>query len=190
MAAAGSELVKELSFYGAYHSNFENQLVHMVFVPLIIWSLFVFLAVVSWSAKRHWALNLSTPVLLFYVAYYLAFDRTVGLIAAVFYTLVWLSANSLVREENRKKSKLVKGTSMRLAIATHIASWVFQVVVGHGFFEGRKPALLDSLFQAFTMAPLFVVYETIFMMGFNLDLKAQIDLNVARMHKDNNMMRV
>jgi 2-hydroxy fatty acid dioxygenase len=31
--------------------------------------------------------------------------------------------------------------------------------VGHGVFEGRQPALLDNLFQAFFMAPIFVLLE-------------------------------
>lgn len=39
-----------------------------------------------------------------------------------------------------------------------VACWVAQFV-GHGVFEKRAPALLDNLFQAIFMAPLFVVIE-------------------------------
>lgn len=34
----------QLSFYGAYHHNKWNQLVHFIFVPLIFWSASVWLA--------------------------------------------------------------------------------------------------------------------------------------------------
>lgn len=39
-----------------------------------------------------------------------------------------------------------------------VLCWVAQFV-GHGVFEGRAPALLDNLFQAFFMAPVFVILE-------------------------------
>ena len=34
------------------------------------------------------------------------------------------------------------------ALAVHLASWAVQVGVGHQLCERRKPALLDSFFQA------------------------------------------
>ena len=34
----------QLSFYGAYHHNQWNQLVHFIFVPLIFWAFSVWLA--------------------------------------------------------------------------------------------------------------------------------------------------
>lgn len=39
-----------------------------------------------------------------------------------------------------------------------VACWVAQFV-GHGVFEGRRPALLDNVAQAFFMAPVFVLLE-------------------------------
>lgn len=40
------DLKDQLSFYGAYHSTPLNQLVHFLFVPLILWSASVWLAYV------------------------------------------------------------------------------------------------------------------------------------------------
>lgn len=40
-----------------------------------------------------------------------------------------------------------------------------QIHPGHYIFEGRKPALLDSLVQAFAVAPLFVFFELLFLLG-------------------------
>lgn len=50
--------------------------------------------------------------------------------------------------------------NVRTPTHTHTQAfcWVAQFV-GHGVFEGRAPALLDNLFQAFFMAPVFVLLE-------------------------------
>lgn len=37
-------LMDQLSFYGAYHKEVGNQIVHFVFVPLILWSAATWLA--------------------------------------------------------------------------------------------------------------------------------------------------
>ena len=37
------DLLEQLTFYGSYHSNKWNQLIHFVFVPSIVWSLCVWL---------------------------------------------------------------------------------------------------------------------------------------------------
>lgn len=44
MTLIGFNLVKELTFYGAYHNNPVNQLIHFIFVPLILWTVAVWLA--------------------------------------------------------------------------------------------------------------------------------------------------
>jgi len=62
----------------------------------------------------------------------------------------------------------------QIAIATHIVSWVLQFV-GHGKYEGRAPALLDNLFQAIFLAPLFVWLEFLFMIGYRPELKTRVD---------------
>ena len=54
-------------------------------------------------------------------------------------------------------------------------SWVVQVYVGHVVFEKRKPALLDSIVQAFLLAPLFCVLELGFALGYRPKLKATVE---------------
>ena len=70
-------------------------------------------------------------------------------------------------------------------LAFHVVMWIVQVSVhltvhlplhhllhlhpqfiGHGVFEGRAPALLDSWDQAFITAPLFVILEVLFFLGY------------------------
>lgn len=62
----------------------------------------------------------------------------------------------------------------KIAIAIHVVSWLAQFV-GHGKFEGRAPALLDNLFQAIFLAPLFVWLEFLFMIGYRPELKKRVD---------------
>lgn len=62
----------------------------------------------------------------------------------------------------------------KIAIAIHVVSWLAQFV-GHGKFEGRAPALLDNLFQAVFLAPLFVWLEFLFMIGYRPELKKRVD---------------
>jgi uncharacterized membrane protein YGL010W len=73
-----------------------------------------------------------------------------------------------------------------IAVGVHVVSWILQFV-GHGKFEGRKPALLDNLVQALFLAPLFVWYEVLFKLGLYKGLKRGVEegveVEVARLEK-------
>jgi len=64
------------------------------------------------------------------------------------------------------------------SIVIFLVSWLAQFI-GHGKFEGRAPALVDNVFQAFFLAPLFVWLEGLFMLGYRPNLKARVDKAVA-----------
>ena len=66
----------------------------------------------------------------------------------------------------------------KAAIIVHIVSWLAQFL-GHGKYEGRAPALLDNLFQAIFLAPLFVWLELLFILGYRPELKTRVDKAVA-----------
>jgi len=61
----------------------------------------------------------------------------------------------------------------QIAIGVHVVSWLAQFI-GHGRFEGRAPALLDNLFQAIFLAPLFVWLELLFMIGYRPELQKRV----------------
>lgn len=65
------------------------------------------------------------------------------------------------------------------ALGVHIASWLAQFV-GHGMFEGRAPALLDNLVQAFFLAPFFVWLEVLFFFGYRPELKSRLDQAISQ----------
>jgi uncharacterized membrane protein YGL010W len=67
----------------------------------------------------------------------------------------------------------------KFSIALHIVCWIAQFI-GHGKFEGRAPALLDNLFQAIFLAPLFVWLELLFMLGYRPELKKRVDAAVVK----------
>ena len=60
-----------------------------------------------------------------------------------------------------------------------VAAWIAQFL-GHGLFEGRAPALLDNLFQALFLAPLFVWLELLFALGYRPELRDRVEKLVAQ----------
>jgi 2-hydroxy fatty acid dioxygenase len=70
-------------------------------------------------------------------------------------------------------------TATSWSVGIHVASWIAQFV-GHGAYEGRSPALLDNLFQALFLAPLFVFLEYLFMFGYRPELQRRVEAAVQK----------
>ena len=92
----------------------------------------------------------------------------------------WQGSASALRHLDGKQRSY--GRLARYAGVIHVFCWYMQLHPGHGVFEGRKPALLDSVLQAFLDAPLFVWYEVAFACGYDPALKQQLDAAVAARH--------
>ena len=67
---------------------------------------------------------------------------------------------------------------MLILVAVHVVSWIAQFI-GHGKFEGRRPALFDSLLQALLTAPFFVFFEYCFFCGLFSELHHDVQRRVA-----------
>lgn len=65
------------------------------------------------------------------------------------------------------------------SLGINVVSWIAQFV-GHGAYEGRSPALLDNLFQAIFLAPLFVFLEYLFMFGYRRELQQRVETEVQK----------
>lgn len=63
----------------------------------------------------------------------------------IYLFLIWITSELFV--------KTVKNYYFYAGLI-HILSWTLQFI-GHGVFEGNRPALMDSISQAFIAAPLF-----------------------------------
>ncbi|TPX59922.1 hypothetical protein PhCBS80983_g02111 [Powellomyces hirtus] len=154
----------------------QNQLVHIVFVPTILWSAQVWLtqtgAITDWSLSYLWPLNLAFILTVMYNVYYIILDPIAGtLYAPVLFGLCHY-ANVFAAKDQ------VFGLSPQMAAtAIHLSSWIMQFA-GHGFAEGRAPALLDNLLQALVLAPFFVWIEVLFRLGYRPQLRNDLQKSV------------
>ncbi|KAF9130925.1 hypothetical protein BGX30_013304 [Mortierella sp. GBA39] len=72
---------------------------------------------------------------------------------------------------------LTNPSATRIASYIHISAWIAQFI-GHGVFEKRAPKLTENLIQALVLAPYFVVWEFLFMIGYRPQLKRELDVLV------------
>lgn len=70
-------------------------------------------------------------------------------------------------------------TATSWSLGIFVVSWIAQFI-GHGAYEGRSPALLDNLFQALFLAPLFVFLEYLFMFGYRPELQRRVEAEVQK----------
>ncbi|KAL7269205.1 hypothetical protein RUND412_008137 [Rhizina undulata] len=166
------DLEEQLLFYGAYHSHPGNIIIHVICVPIIMFTAFV------------WATN--TPAIL-EIPY---FPLNLGTVAAILYSLLYILMEPVA---GMLIAPLILGGAAAANFATetwgscanwwagvfHVVAWLLQFF-GHGFYEGRAPALLDNLVQALFLAPFFVWFEVLFMMGYRPELRVRLDEGVKK----------
>lgn len=159
------DLEDQLVFYRSYHYNTINVLIHAVFVPTILFA----------------SLGLSNNVEIFgyplgilgsigYSIFYLLLEWKAGLLASPILLTMSVKTNEWLKDPNLQFNKTL---TILFAVG-----WIIQFI-GHGVFEKRAPALLDNLVQALVLAPFFVLYEGLFLLGFNTELKERIDKRVV-----------
>jgi uncharacterized membrane protein YGL010W len=116
-------------------------------------------------------LNAGTIICLAYCALYVLLEPVAG---------TALSLLLLAGTAYGKHLTTTYGMTTNFWAATgFVASWIAQFL-GHGVFEGRAPALLDNLFQALFLAPLFVWLEFLFALGYRPELKNRIEEMVVQ----------
>ena len=192
---SGFDLVQELTFYASYHADWRNQLVHVVFVPLLVFTAMVFLAYVpplSRATPLGMPLNWATLAALAWSGHHCKCDPLVGLFTSLVTFGSALLATLIVQRELPTKGKgkgiwppppaVRYGQAARWAGALHGLSWYMQIHPGHAIFEGRKAALLDALIQSFMDGPLFIWMEVAFRLGYDPALRVQLEGAVAAQH--------
>ncbi|KAK1768329.1 hypothetical protein QBC33DRAFT_371909 [Phialemonium atrogriseum] len=165
-------LEKQLVFYGAYHHNSVNVAIHMVCVPLILFSAFTLasntgslLHLPQWLSIPYLEPNLGTFAAFIWGGLYVLLEPVAGTVLAVICVAAAAIGNQLRID--------YPTTTNQTAIAIQIVAWLLQFV-GHGKFEGRAPALLDNLFQAIFLGPLFVWLELLFTLGYRPALQGRV----------------
>ena len=149
-----SELAFELARYHKYHKNKTNQMIHIFGIPAIVWSMLVLLSS-SWIYH---------PLFLFYSMYYVHLDEKLGMITDT--GLLGLHFYARYFSQNVTNASYY-------AILVQALAWIGQFI-GHGIYEKNKPALMDSLVQAFLMAPIFVTAEVSFLLGYSKELQKEM----------------
>jgi uncharacterized membrane protein YGL010W len=155
-------LEDQMSFYAAYHQDARNKATHFVGVPVIVFSLMIPL---GWLRAEVAGIPLSAALVVtaLLLLYYLALDVPLGLAMAVIFGLMLWGAEPL--------SRAAFGTSLAWFAALFAGGWALQLW-GH-VYEGRKPALVDNLFQIF-VAPIFLAAEAFFALGYKPALRDEV----------------
>lgn len=184
MSPAALTLRQQLAFYGAYHTNPTNVWIHIVCVPFIVWSAYVM------------GTRIPTPEAIPTVhaefGPYLSFDLNIAAIWAIATELYYFILTPAVALTHVPVAvvTLLTATSfgsrpdaMWIAAPIHISCWLAQFY-GHGVHEGRAPAVLDNLLGASVLAPLFVHYEVLFMLGLFKQTRKDLQNDVGRLNAE------
>ena len=188
------KLEDALGFYGSYHNNKINQLIHVIFVPCIVWSFMVVLNYLSvdtvlghhvylFGAKASstypWLSVINDNLVLgagpiFWVAlssYYLTLTTFPALTYDLIMFAMLLSSGYFYQHVSH---------AWTYALALHVLSWYMQIHPGHGIFEKRAAALTDNFFGGLSLGPLFAWYEVLFTLGWNPQLREKLQIVIDR----------
>jgi len=173
------DLEKQLCFYGAYHHNPTNIAIHMICVPLILFTSLLLatnsptlIPLPSWLTIPNLPLNIGTIGAMFYSGFYILLEPVAGSILLPL-IMSWTAFSNHVTSSSHVYNSNVA------AITVFVVSWIAQFV-GHGVYEGRAPALLDNLLQALVLAPFFVFMELLFMFGYRPELHKRVNDAVVK----------
>ena len=151
---------RQLAAYAAVHRDRRNKATHFVGIPVIVFSLLLVLSLWRFELLgRDWAVSLAVAVAA--VVGWMALDLGIGLAMALIMAVAWFAAEALA-------GALGSASAVWTAfIALFVGGWVLQFVGHH--YEGKRPALLDNIFQGF-IGPMFLVAESFVVMGQRSDL--------------------
>eukprot|EP00999_Lentomonas_sp_LEN2_P001082 NODE_2087_length_656_cov_92.275992_g2037_i0.p1 GENE.NODE_2087_length_656_cov_92.275992_g2037_i0~~NODE_2087_length_656_cov_92.275992_g2037_i0.p1 ORF type:complete len:189 (+),score=11.90 NODE_2087_length_656_cov_92.275992_g2037_i0:74-640(+) len=145
--------IDQVVFYSKHHSVLGNELVHLVFVPLLMSSAFTLAEGIPLLNTQLFTPLCSgcpcnTPLFFLFLAMYpltyLYWDLIAGvswlpMAAFCWWAHYWMATNLAVRG----------------CIALQVVGWGCQFIA-HGFIEKRAPSLFENVYDSFVMAPMFV----------------------------------
>ncbi|MBB6254180.1 Mpo1-like protein [Nitrospirillum iridis] len=141
---------RQMAMYTTYHRDGRNKATHAVGIPVIVFSV-----VLATTLVRVGPVTLGLALSTMVWALWIALNRPVGLaLGLLVVPSVWLSAWAV--------DHLPTSTVGWVAGGLFVGGWALQLL-GH-VFEGRKPALVDNLFQAL-IGPMFVATEGLMALG-------------------------
>ncbi len=186
---------RALAFYGVYHRYGWNQFIHFFGVPGILYSLLIIFVHVPIPLLGKFSINYGNFMAICYNLYYLSIDPLGAVLYAPIIYAMYASAihlrntdHALAQKEakafttNAKPTAVVewygKGQALKFGLAVHVFCWYIQIHLGHEIIEGAKPAVLNGLGGALSVAPLFAFYEGLWLLGINQQLQESTQLLV------------
>lgn len=153
-----------LAGYAAVHRDARNKATHFIGIPVIIYSMQ--LALTQWvvTLAGH-AISGAALISVLGVLGWMALDLGLGSILAVVMLAMWYAAEALA-------GALGPTSTWVGFVALFVGGWALQLIGHH--FEGKRPALIDNLFQAF-VAPMFLVAEMLVVTGHRRDLATAVE---------------
>jgi uncharacterized membrane protein YGL010W len=161
-----------LTQYAAYHRDRRNIATHFAGVPMIVFSVVLALAIVSFDVKTDastFSITLAAILSIAASIYYFRMDLVFGVTMAV--TLFVMCAAS-----SEITSRMEGAAALGLAAAIFVAGWALQFL-GHRY-EGIKPAFFDDL-RGLLVGPVFVWAEACFLVGARPQLRRYIEDRVG-----------
>lgn len=155
---------RQLASYSSVHRSGRNKATHFIGIPIIVFSLLLILTL--WRVQiggREWSVAMIVAVIA--ALGWIALDVGVGVIMAAIMVPTWYAAEALA-------GALGPSSSWVAFAVLFVGGWILQFIGHH--FEGKRPALMDNIFQAF-IGPMFLVAETLVASGYRADLANIMD---------------
>jgi len=164
---------RQMAMYSTYHRDPRNRLTHFFGVPAIIFALLVAMALARLEiAGTVVSLAMVFSAAVFVLWLVMDFGIAAPLIALMLPVLV-------LAEQVARTSSLA--TAWIVFAVFFVGGWVVQLW-GH-VYEGRKPALVDNLFQIF-VAPMFLTAELLILAGFRKSLHKRVEAYISETYPD------
>src|SRR5207245_1771667 len=149
----------QLASYASVHRDVRNKSTHFVGIPVIVFSLLLILALWQFEVGGR-QMSAAALVAVLAVLGWMALDLGIGLAMAVLMLPAWYAAEALA-------GALGPSSTWVAFLVLFVGGWGLQFLGHH--YEGKRPALIDNIFQAF-IGPMFLVAETMVVMGYRSDL--------------------
>ena len=151
---------RQLGAYASVHRDWRNKATHFVGIPVLVFSLLLILSLWRFEAGgREWTLSLAIAILA--LLGWMALDLGVGILMGIVMAPAWYAAEAFA-------GTLGSPSAIWTAFAVlFVGGWVLQFLGHH--YEGKRPALIDKIFQGF-IGPMFLVAEALVVMGRRGDL--------------------
>lgn len=129
------KVLQLLNKYAESHRHPQNEIIHFICVPVIMWTVLALL----WVLHPLIAIAGSVLALLYYFSLSVGFALGMCLMATLMLAVLWWMPPELV---------------LRIAVIAFVIAWIFQFI-GHKI-EGKKPSFFEDL-RFLLIGPLFVI---------------------------------